>query len=387
MAPITVCLCMIVGNEQAIIERCLNSAKFLIDYVSISYNGKDATKDKIEAWCTENKIPLKMHYETWDHFSHNRTHALKCAHESFPKATWLLLLDADMVLVNRGFKREELVLDAYYIDQTENGSTYSNIRLVRNSIEWKSECFTHEFTTPARPCKARVGFNKTLWIDDRSDGGSKADKHDRDIKLIRRGMVEDKPANRPRYMFYLASTYFSMNQYSDAIYWFNERVNQPDGQFEEEMWYSYFRMGLCYEKFNDNAKAVYYFMLAINRRPWRLEPYGHLAKLWINKKPYQYHNAYTLLKEGLKYGYPEKDILFIEDKWYHYEANFWLACSCFFLNNAIEGRIISQRLLQDKKTPAFVKENIQEILSNTNVKPTGTATATSNDTTDLYSSN
>ncbi len=365
MTKISVCLCMIVKNEERTIRRCLNSVKFAIDYVSICDTGSvDKTEAVIAQWCTENKIPFKIHHDVWDNFSHNRTLSYHHAKEAFPKATWLLLLDADMVLVDRGFKREDLTLDAYYVQQTELGTSYKNIRLIRAWLDWESCIYTHEFTQVAKKTQqARVGFYDNLWIDDRSDGGAKDDKHDRDIKLLRRGLVEDKPEHRARYMFYLASTFFTLGHYSDAVYWFLERINQPAGQFEEEMWYSLYRIGMCYERFNDPARATYYYMMAINRRPHRLEPYGNLASMYINRKPFQYYSAYMLLKEGLRYGYPTQDILFVEDKWYTHEARYWLACTCFFLNNAIEGRIIANQLLSAEETPANVKENLHKVLN------------------------
>ena len=49
---------MIVKNESKIIERCLDSAKSIIDFVSICDTGSsDGTPELIENWCKENSIP------------------------------------------------------------------------------------------------------------------------------------------------------------------------------------------------------------------------------------------------------------------------------------------------------------------------------------------
>ena len=57
-------LCAIVKNEESIITRCLDSAKSLIDYVSIVDTGSsDNTVKVIEQWLIENKIEGKVFSE------------------------------------------------------------------------------------------------------------------------------------------------------------------------------------------------------------------------------------------------------------------------------------------------------------------------------------
>src|SRR5581483_1150256 len=79
-----ICLCMIVKNESKIIERCLNSTKSIIDYVSIMDTGSDDdTVEIIEEWCKKNRIEGKVHREKFQNFGYNRTLSVKMAHETY----------------------------------------------------------------------------------------------------------------------------------------------------------------------------------------------------------------------------------------------------------------------------------------------------------------
>jgi glycosyltransferase involved in cell wall biosynthesis len=81
---------MIVKNESKIIERCLNSARPIIDSVSICDTGStDETPEIIENWCSENNIPGKVHHKSFINFGYNRTLAVSLAQNAFPDADYL----------------------------------------------------------------------------------------------------------------------------------------------------------------------------------------------------------------------------------------------------------------------------------------------------------
>lgn len=362
MALKTVCLCMIVKNEARIIERCLSAAKFAINYVSICDTGStDKTVSLIESWLRNNNVPGKVHTSTWKNFGYNRSIALEKAHTTFPQASYLLLLDADMVLVDKGFTKEQLKCDGYMLTQTEQGSSYRNMRIVNNSFLWKSVGVTHEYTTPAEKDKqVKVENLDTLWIDDRSDGGSKDDKLDRDASLLIQGL-KDEPDNS-RYMFYLANTYFTMNQLLDAIYWYEQRLADKKNKFEEEAWYATYRIAQCYEKMKDYPQTVYWYMKAINRRPHRMEPYVCLAKHYIfsEDKPHDYYNASWVIRQGMANARRDEDLLFIEDKVYDYEGWYCIVLASHYIGRPLEGYAACQKVLASR-APDDLKNHVSKI--------------------------
>lgn len=344
---------MIVKNESAIIKRCLDAAKFCFDVVSIVDTGStDNTVAVIETWLKDNKVRGKVHYEPWKNFGYNRTIAYRKAKEAFPEITWMLLLDADMCLVNKGFNKDQLAkADAFQISQTEHSTTYRNVRLIKAALNWRSIGVTHEYTAADN---AKIDNLDTLWIDDRSDGGAKDDKLERDAALLIQGL-RDEPDNS-RYMFYLANTFFSLNQFMDAIYWYEKRIADASNKFEEECWYAYYRIAQAYEHMKDYPNAVYWYYKSINRRPHRIESYVRLAKmLTFVDSEIQYYIASMIIKQGLAMARPEIDVLFVEDVMYDYEPWFVLSIVSFYINKHHEGKAACIKVLQSTKAPMQIK--------------------------------
>jgi tetratricopeptide (TPR) repeat protein len=356
---------MIVRNEAQIIKRCLDAAKPLIDYVSICDTGStDRTVTVIEEWLQTNGIPGKVHKEVWKNFGHNRSLSYKRAKKTFPEATYLMLVDADMVLVvHPSFKKEELIADGYQIYQTEGGMKYRNVRLIKASLPWKSFGPTHEFTgLDNSKIQLKVEPLDTIEVDDRSDGGCKDDKLDRDATLLIQGLKEE-PTNG-RYMFYLAQTYYCMGQYLDSIFWYEKRSLNTKDAFEEEIWYSIYRIGQSYEAVHNYPKMVYWYLKAIGRRPHRIEPYVRLAKHWIfNDHDLQYWNGCQLLKQGLKLARPEVDVLFVELSMYQYEAYWALSVGSYYIKRYHEGRAACMKVLSCPSTPGNMREGVYKFLN------------------------
>src|SRR6478735_7811699 len=92
----TVCLNMIVRNEAAIVERCLNSVVSFIDHwVIVDTGSTDGTQELIQR-CLRN-VPGELIERPWVDFAHNRSEALEFARG---KSDYLFVLDADDVLIN-----------------------------------------------------------------------------------------------------------------------------------------------------------------------------------------------------------------------------------------------------------------------------------------------
>lgn len=258
-----ICLCMIVKNESKIILRCLESAKSIIDYISICDTGStDNTMELIEEWGKKNSIPCKVHLEQFKNFGYNRTLSVELGQKTYPDSTYFLLLDADMILiVNSDFSKSALTKDKYSIQQFDAYIKYWNVRLVKNTLSWKCIGVTHEYWDGDREHTSDCCY--TLQIDDREDGGCKSDKFERDKKLLMEGL-KDKTISvglRSRYMFYLAQTLKDLGEYEEAIQWYTKRIKSKDN-FPEESFYAQYRIGTCYELWSKKLENQLHYDIA-----------------------------------------------------------------------------------------------------------------------------
>ena len=136
----TICLVMIVRNEAAVIRRCLESVKPLIDHWVICDTGStDDTRRIIQE--TLAGIPGELHDTPWVNFGHNRTIALQLARG---KADYHLLIDADMTLDTPADFRAALTEDAYMVRYT-GPTDYWVERLVSDRHEWEYVGAAHEY--------------------------------------------------------------------------------------------------------------------------------------------------------------------------------------------------------------------------------------------------
>ena len=141
------------------------------------------------------------------------------------------------------------------------------MRIVRNNGLYKYTGVTHEFiSTPAGNHNVNLGKNE-LFINDIGDGGSKSDKFERDVRLLLDGLKEE-PGN-VRYHFYLANSYKDSGQFDKAIEYYHKRIAL--GDWEQEIWYSYYNIGNIYEAQGKMPDAIVYWLKAYNQNPLRLE--------------------------------------------------------------------------------------------------------------------
>jgi tetratricopeptide (TPR) repeat protein len=265
----TVCLNMIVKNESNIITRLLTSVTPFIDCYCICDTGStDNTTEVIQNYFQEKNIHGKIIREPFQNFCYNRNFALNAA---VGMSDYVLLLDADMVLevnnMNMDIKSSLGKAYAYNLLQGNDSFYYKNIRVVKNDGQSKYIGVTHEYISlPNNHTLIDIPKHQ-LFIRDIGDGGSKSDKLERDIRLLTDG-IKDEP-NNVRYHFYLANTYFDKGDYENAIDFYKKRIEMKG--WDQEVWYSYYRMGISHKKIGNDAEAIYSWMNGYEYLPQRLE--------------------------------------------------------------------------------------------------------------------
>jgi glycosyltransferase involved in cell wall biosynthesis len=390
---------MIVKNESKIIERCLNSAKPIIDYVSICDTGStDQTPEIIENWCSRNNIPAKVYHKPFKNFGYNRSLAVSLAQKTFSDVDYLLLLDADMVLiVHPDFDKSSLDKDQYLTMQYDEKLKFWLTRLIKADLPWQSVGVTHEYWDIDRSklggdCVryfGTVGKLDSLVVEDKADGGSRADKFQSDKQLLLEGIQDPLTPGylRIRYMFYLAQTYMFLGENQESIKWYKKRVDA--GGWVEEVFYSLLQIGLCYEQLanisfykrnemqNNNsrldqeeigelinqeegffAQSLLYFQKAWEYRPTRAEPLYQLARMHRMKSNHYLGLMYAL--QGKEIPFPSDDILFIDYPIYDYLFDYEISICAYYVKDKKEIGRAAQRNLESiiDQLPEGIAESI-----------------------------
>lgn len=299
-------LVSMVRNECAVITRLLDSVKGVVDGVSVLDTGStDGTQERVLDWGAENGVLTNLHRSAFVDFSTSRNEAMSRAQNSsvmwgFQLAdTYALLLDADMVLSATAFSPTDLTAPCYSLLQQNNSMEYWNLRLTRLDNPGVYLGRTHEYLS-VREAAVKL---TSLSIKDVGDGGCKADKYQRDERLLRMDL-RDNPKNY-RAMFYLAQTLENLKKPEAARVWYARR--RESTEFKEEHWISGYYGARC----EDTAeKKIAKFGEAFVERPWRAEPLVAAAREYLAMEKYQ--EAFTLARIAMKLPRPEKDVLFVE---------------------------------------------------------------------------
>jgi tetratricopeptide (TPR) repeat protein len=336
----TLCLNMIVKNESRVILRLLQSCVHVIDSYCITDTGStDNTVELIENFFREKGIPGSVIVEPFRNFGYNRTFALDAAAAAASSASavapadYLLLLDADMILQlpeNRvaEFKQKMLEADAHYIYQGNESFYHKNVRVLKNKMGYSYWGVTHEYVKTAPNARYQLYDRDFIFINDRGDGGCKQDKYQRDINLITEALKTDP--NNDRYHFYLGNSLHDSRQFEEAIRIYKRRIEL--GGWFEEVWYSYYRIGICYKHMGKMDEAVKSWMDAYQYLPNRIENLFEIIQYYRNigknNLAYMFYVFAKKSQERIK----KLDFLFLQRDVYDYKLDYEMTIIGYYCN-------------------------------------------------------
>jgi tetratricopeptide (TPR) repeat protein len=362
------CLNMIVKNESKIITRLFDSVVDIIDCYCICDTGStDNTVQLISEYFVARKIPGSIIVEPFKNFEHNRTFALQAckdpANSGGVSADYILLMDADMVLMKgphfvlEKFKAQLLTADVFHLFQGSDRFSYKNVRIVKNNMGIKYWGVTHEVINTPDGSKYLQIERSTLFIDDVGDGGAKADKFERDIRLLTQGLVE-KP-NNDRYTFYLANSYRDSGNREKAIEMYKKRI--AIGGWFDEVWHSYYSIGRCYNWLGQPHSAIAYWMLAYDYFPKRLENIYEIIHYYRNESKHKLaYEFYRIAQEQLKGVDKSKiDYLFLQNDVYDYKIDYEYSIVGYYYNpENIDMAALSMRVMCAKNIEDSILKNV-----------------------------
>ena len=348
-----ICLNMIVKNESAVIKRCLDSVKPLIDYwVIVDTGSSDKTQEIIKAHMKG--IPGELLERPWKNFGDSRTEAYQLAKN---KGDYILLMDADDILeFEPNFKLPVLDADVYNFWRGTKGFTYLRPQLIRGGLDWRWVGVTHEYLDLPTPHTTELleGVNYVSL-----DGGARSKgtaKFFQNIALLTEGL--QKEPNNARYAFYLAESYRDAGDKAKALEFFQKRVSMQG--WDEEVYWSMLQIGHMLKNLGLPSNIVIEaYKNAHAFRAHRVEAIYYLAEMY--NAAGEHSKAYELLKTKDFIPQPaQKDGLFNEDWIDNYGLLFQLSICSYYVGHYQESLQACDKLLAIPDVPDSWKQQAKQ---------------------------
>ncbi|ARF10079.1 glycosyltransferase family 2 [Indivirus ILV1] len=374
-----ICLSMIVKNESHVIKQTLENISKYIDYYVINDTGStDNTKEIIKEYFDSVNIPgeiidhefrscnchmgNKWKKYSFFHFGWNRSYALK---QCEGKSDYIFVFDADDLIIG-DMNLNNLNADCYNL-RFGKGFTYVRPLIFKNdaSFNWHYKDPLHEYATCDKQNYKKDTLLGNYYIESRRLGARNQDKNKylRDAQIFEE-LLKENP-NDERYTFYCAQSYYDHGDFENAIKFYKKRISL--GNWYEEVFYSYFRIGQALEALKrpwGEVKKAYFD--AYNYCKDRAEPLYGIAKYYRNVSNFK--QGYKYAKIASQIPYPSKCTLFVYKDVYDYRILEELSFCAFNLEKYHEAYAISKKMLNSHKLSERDIEKFESIMKNSKYK-------------------
>jgi glycosyltransferase involved in cell wall biosynthesis len=345
------CLTVVVKNDEAVIKRCLKSAQDVVDCICICDAGSsDRTMEIVKKFMKKTGIPGQIHLHDWKDFAHNRTQSIQAAQKTVKALgfsldqTYLLTLDADMVVNSTSaFQKNALEADSYLLSEHSTALGYYtyNAHLLRASLAWTHQgalCGSWVYKGPHQAAKLN-----SMSIESLDDGNFTAEQ--RNIKLITQAL-KDEPHNTCN-ILKLAHLQRCQKNCEKAIEGYKSYIEL--GNDKEEVWFSKYLIGKCYEEMGKWDEANKWYMEAYQYNSHRRDPLLKMATHY--RKSNQNDMAYIFAKRGSAIEPAPDQLYFDECPLYNYRFDEELSIVGYYANSKEEGFTAASNLLIKKGVP------------------------------------
>jgi len=321
----TLGLCMIVKNEEDVIERCLSSCFSLFDEIIIVDTG---STDKTKEICK--KYTDKIYDFKWvNDFSLARNYGIK--HCSCDYFMWL---DADDVITKENLERlkklkqnltdEDIIMLKYDIafDEQNNPTfSYFRERIIKNNKKFLFQDPVHEVITPS----GKIVYSE-ISIEHRK---IKENKPGRNLKIYE---SLDKTSFSPRQIFYYARELYYNNKINKAITQFKKFLKYENAFIENKI-DACKLLSNCYLIKNDIEKAKQILFYSFTFDLPRAEILCSIAYIYKNSEDYNKAIYYFNLASNCKID--KNNLGFIQTDYYNFIPYLEL-CVCYYKLNNID---------------------------------------------------
>ena len=348
---ITISLCMIVKNEEAVLARCLESVKDVVDEIIIVDTGSTDTTKKIAQQYTD-----KVYDFEWrEDFSQARNY-------SFSKATkeYQMWLDADDVITkenkNKILKLKEdldsnidIVTFKYntHFDKDNNPIlTSTRGRLFKREKNYLWNDPIHEYIELI----GNIYYANDIFVSHKKETSST----DRNLKIYQNQIKNGKNLS-PRSLYYFARELKDHQRYEEAIYYFEQFLDGNLGWIEDNIAACY-NLSLCYKALGQHEKAFHSLLRSFEYDSPRAEITCEIGYYFMNKNNYSKALNWFLLSTNLE---KPNSLGFILNDYWGFIPNIELSVCHYKLGN------IEKAILYNE-TASKYKPNSDAVLYNRN---------------------
>lgn len=354
----TVGLIMIVRNEAATLPRLASSLSGRIDRWTIVDTGSTDGTPQVAKELFKN-LPGELIQDYWRGFGPSRNVALEAAERH---SDWLLTLDADETIHGdvtlEGIGVE---VDAIEVEQRYGNLRFWLPRLIRSGRGWRWQRRAHEYLSLGDRA-ARSIQNPSGWVHHHADGGSRADKFEREIALLRQDWAEEP--DDPRTAFYLARSFEDLGRHVEARDWYRKRLSLRG--WDEEAFYTRWRLGCCLRALGANDEACAMFWRAWAERPWRAEPLVSLAEHYRSEQAWtpawhacQLAFDYAGARPDGKLVKPVTDRLFVHSEAARWQIAYEASIAAWYVGEAGRGLALTRYLLSLNDLPPAARGSVE----------------------------
>ncbi|MCF9047238.1 glycosyltransferase [Acinetobacter nectaris] len=364
MKKTTICLNMIVKNEADIIVETLDNIRssIEIDYVVICDTGSsDGTQDKITNYLKTHHIQGEVHEHTWKDFAYNRNLALSLCDG---KADYVIVFDADDRFHGEFRLPQPLTDDIYHVTfkSADREFFYTRKILFKNNNIVKWVGVLHESIINIQDQLSEIEIQGDYYIQTGHFGARSQDpqKYLKDAQMLTQAFENESEdlLLKARYAYYAATSYYSYNDITQAIFWFKQRIEYANRSSNTlETYLACRHLGSIYKEQQAFDEAIVVWLKGCNVEPLYLECLYELSLLCTERNEYHVAYDFALLAKQKKI---EKHAIALETRILNYGIDYQVLSLGLQLSEYHHAYLAWRDLLNQ---PFYSKELTQIILN------------------------
>jgi hypothetical protein len=353
---------LMVKNEAPVMEMTLQPLvdAGITDFLIYDTGSSDTTIQITQDFFINNNITnFVIEQGKWIDFATCRNRALELTEQHFPDATFMLMLDAEWILHNGAdllqFCKEHTddTQSLYSIQiQTLNIAVdYSRLFRCQSKIRFIGKI--HEFTN----IPAQKTIDKHIYFEwNRTVYGKEKSKlrwlRDLDVLLQE---LQENPENA-RTVFYLAQTYFCLEDWTNAAKWYEHR-SVMNG-WDEETFIATFTLATTYGYLGNHEKMISNYLKAFALRPCRAEPLIRLAEYYYQIQSYEL--CYLFARHACTIAYPVHECALVEKWLYKFLRYNLLSSVAYYVQDFKLGKQATLQALKAQPDLKYLHDNLKE---------------------------